>query len=195
MKTEILAAFLVVFLTLITAYLSSKFLRLSKATNVEARPKARQNTYDYVLERYDEKIKYYWEASRNSKNTYKRYRLLTVILGSLITLVSSLSASEFVEANSVLRTIFTLAVPIMAATLTIVSGALTGFHWGANWRDMVVNATKLEMERDRFLATPPDQRNYPEALEIMNSVVLEETTSFFQRVLDNEIKPKSVQKE
>jgi hypothetical protein len=66
------------------------------------------------------------------------------------------------------------------------------FHWGSTWRDMVVNATRLEKERDRFLATKPEKRNFVKELDILNSIVLEETRNFFQRVLDSEIKPNEI---
>lgn len=51
----------------------------------------------YVLDKYNSKIGYYWGASRSNKNSYKRYRAWTVILGALVTLVSSISAAEFVQ--------------------------------------------------------------------------------------------------
>ncbi len=145
---------------------------------------------EYVLNQYKSKIDYYWGASRSNKNAFKRYRTWTIILGSLVTLVSSISAAEFVQDPAWLKNAFSVATPIIAATLTVISGLGQNFHWGSTWRDMVINATRLEKERDRFLATKPEKRDIEKELDILNSIILEETRNFFQRVLDSEIKPK-----
>ena len=89
-----------------------------------------------------------------------------------------------------MNTLFAVATPIIAALLTIISGFSQSFHWGAAWRDMVVNASRLEKERDRFLATKHEEKNFQSELDLLNSMVIEETQSFFQRVLDSEVKPK-----
>lgn len=54
---------------------------------------------------------------------------------------------------------------------------------------MVINAQRLERERDRFLATDPASRNYIQELQIINEMILDETQVFFQRVLDSEVIP------
>ncbi len=152
------------------------------------KPKPKVVDDDYVLYLYDSKINYYWRASRSNKNAYKNYRTWTIILGALVTLISSISAADFTQRPEALRITFAIATPIIAATLTVFGGLGQNFHWGATWRDMVVNATRLERERDRFLATPPDKRNFVKELDTLNSIVLEETRNFFQRVLDSEVK-------
>ncbi len=144
----------------------------------------------YIVKKYDERIEYYWKASRSNKNAYRRVRSLTVILGSLITLISSISAAEFVQSNDWFRIGFAITTPILAASLAIIGGLGQNFHWGSTWRDMVINATRLEKERDRFLATKKEKRDFEKELDILNLIVLEETRNFFQRVLDSEIKPK-----
>ena len=143
----------------------------------------------YVLQQYKDKIDYYWNASRNNKAYYKRYRTWTVILGAAVTLISSISAAEFIQNSDVLRIFFAILTPLLAATLTVITGLGQNFHWGATWRDMVVNATRLEMERDRFLATA-QARDCEKELAALNSIILEETKNFFQRVLDSEVKAK-----
>ena len=143
----------------------------------------------YVLDMYKKKIEYYWGASRSNKRLYKSYRAWTIILGSLVTLVSSISAAAFVQKPDWLRVLFEVGTPVIAATLTVVSGLGQNFHWGATWRDMVINGTRLERERDRFLATPTEKRNLQRELNVLNTIVLEETRNFFQRVLDSEVKP------
>ena len=145
---------------------------------------------EYVLNQYKSKIDYYWTASSSNKKSFKRYRSWTIVLGSLVTLVSSISAAEFVQEPRWLNILFSVATPVIAATLTVISGLGQNFHWGSTWRDMVINATRLEKERDRFLATKKEKRNFVKELDILNSIVLEETRNFFQRVLDSEIKPK-----
>lgn len=144
----------------------------------------------YILKKYNDRINYYWMASRNNKNSYKRVRFWTVVLGSLVTLVSSLSAASFFQNPEWVKNLFSVATPIIAATLTVISGLGQSFHWGSTWRDMVINAVRLEKERDRFMATKKEKRNFEKELETLNSIVLEETRNFFQRVLDSEIKPK-----
>ncbi len=145
---------------------------------------------DYVLKQYEGKISYYWKASRSNKLAYKRYRAWTIILGALVTLISSISAADFVQSPEWLRITFAVATPVIAATLTVIGGLGQNFHWGSTWRDMVITGTRLEKERDRFLATSPDKRDIQKELDILNSIVLEETRNFFQRVLDSEIKPR-----
>ena len=145
----------------------------------------------YILNRYKGSINYYWGASAANKNNYKRSRSLTIILGALVTLVSSIASATFIVSNDILNTIFAIATPIIAALLTIISGFAQSFHWGATWRDMLLNAERLEKERDRFLATKPEERDYKGELELLNSLVIEESRSFFQRVLDSEVKPKA----
>ena len=144
----------------------------------------------YILDQYKSKIDYYWGASSSNKKSYKRYRSWTIFLGSLVTLVSSISAAEFVQKPDWLRIAFAVATPLIAATLTVINGLGQNFHWGSTWRDMVINATRLEKERDRFLATKKENRDLERELDLLNSIVLEETRNFFQRVLDSEIKPR-----
>jgi hypothetical protein len=145
---------------------------------------------EYVLNQYKSKIDYYWGSSSSNKRAFKRYRTWTIVLGSLVTLVSSISAAQFLQEPVWVKNAFSVATPIIAATLTVISGLGQNFHWGSTWRDMVVNATRLEKERDRFLATKPEKRDIEKELDILNSIVLEETRNFFQRVLDSEIKPR-----
>ena len=53
----------------------------------------------YVLERYSKRAACYWQASRHNKRAYKVMRYLTVILGALVTLLSSLSSADFVQGS------------------------------------------------------------------------------------------------
>jgi hypothetical protein len=142
------------------------------------------------MKKYEDRVNYYWKASRNNKISYKRYRSWTIFLGSLVTLVSSISAAEFVQKPEWLRISFAVETAMIAGSLTLIMGLGQYFHWGSSWRDMVINAVRLEKERDRFLATKKENRDLERELELLNAIVLEETRSFFQRVLDSEIKPK-----
>jgi hypothetical protein len=160
------------------------------AEQVDLEPLIKAVDEQYILKKYNDRIDYYWKASRSNKNSYKRVRFWTVVLGSLVTLVSSLSAAAFFQDPPWVKNSFSIATPIIAATLTVISGLGQSFHWGSTWRDMVINAVLLEKERDRFIATKKEKRNFEKELETLNSIVLEETRNFFQRVLDSEIKPK-----
>lgn len=68
-----------------------------------------------------------------------------------------------------MHTIFTIATPLLAG--------------------MVINAQRLQKERDRFLATDPAERDYLQEIQIINEMVLDGTQTFFQRVLDSEVIP------
>lgn len=143
----------------------------------------------YVHEAYESAIEYYRNASRSNKSNYRSYRFWTIVLGSLVTLISSLAATAYVDSIPWLNTTLDFAVPIIAATLTIITGLSQSFQWGSAWRNMMVNKQRLEGERDRFLATDPEKRNHRKELSILNSIILTETQAFFQRVLDSEISP------
>jgi hypothetical protein len=140
----------------------------------------------YVIKRYDDAINYYWKAGGVNKRTYKTNRSLVIILGALVTVLSSLSSATFIEEVGWLETLFAVATPISAAVLTMISGFTQSFQSGAAWRDMVLNAERLEKERDRFLATPGHDRNYKRELNILNTIIVNESTSFFKRILDSE---------
>ncbi|NUM46259.1 MAG: DUF4231 domain-containing protein [Anaerolineales bacterium] len=144
----------------------------------------------YILKRYQNQIAYYWSVSKVNKRAYKRFRSWTIILGALVTLISSMSAAEFIQSVEWLRILFAIATPVVAATLAIMGGMGQNFHWGATWRDMVLNASRLEKERDRFMATPSEKRDLKKELDLLNTIVIEETQNFFQRVLESEVKPK-----
>ena len=143
-----------------------------------------------VLDKYEKAIKYYWGASCYNKRYYKLSRFSIIILGALVTLMSSLISAEFIDDSEVLKISFAVMTPLVAALLTIISGFSQSFHWGAAWRDMVINAQKLEKARDLFLASKPEERDLKKELDKMNNLLIEETQSFFQRVLESEVKPK-----
>jgi len=143
-----------------------------------------------LLERYQSAINYYWGASRSNKKAYKRSRFSIIILSALITLMTSLSSASFIEGNERLKMSFAVITPLLAVLLTIIAGLAQSFRWGAAWRDMVVNAVRLEKARDLYLATKPAERDLKKELDTMYCMLIEETQSFFQRVLESEVKPK-----
>lgn len=145
----------------------------------------------YVLKRYEDSINYYWKHGGINKRTYKRNRILVIVLGAVVTLLSSLLSASFIDGDPVLKTIFAIVTPAGAALLTIINGLTQSFQSGAAWRDMVLNAERLEMERDRFLATPDEAKDYRKELKILNSTILNESTAFFKRILDSEYFPES----
>jgi hypothetical protein len=140
----------------------------------------------FILSRYKRQIDYYWKTGATNKKTYKFNRTMVIILGASVTLISSLSAAAFIKNVQPWDTIFSLVTPALAAILTILNGLIQSFQSGAAWRDMVLNAERLEKERDRFIATPERERDYKGELEILDSLVLSESTAFFKRILDSE---------
>lgn len=146
-------------------------------------------TENSVLERYQKAIDYYWKASSNNKKSFKLARFSIIILGSLVTLMSSFSSASFIEDQPYLKVSFSVLTPLMAALMTIVGGIAQSFHWGAAWRDMVLNAENLEKARDLFLATKPEARDLKLELDKMHTMVINESKNFFQRVIESEEKP------
>jgi len=133
-----------------------------------------------VLKRYDEKIAYYWKSSQSNKRSYKATRYLLIVLGAIVTLVSSLAAANFVKGW--LATTFAIFTPVLAASMAIVSGVSQAFQWGAAWSDMVITASRLEKERDRIAVTPAAMLNPVNELALLDDMVLAETEGFFQRL-------------
>ena len=83
---------------------------------------------DYVVQRYRNAIEYYWRASRHNKRSYKTTRSLVVILGALVTLIASLSSSNFITSNPCWAATFAIATPVLAAILTIAGGFSRSFQ-------------------------------------------------------------------
>ena len=88
-----------------------------------------------MLDRYQERIQYYSKASRDNKRAYKTARYLTVVLGALVTLLSSLSSAYFIR-GTWLETGFDILTPSWrpvwpswAASPRTFSGAPRGPTW------------------------------------------------------------------
>jgi hypothetical protein len=94
-----------------------------------------------------------------------------------------LSSASFIEGTPFLKSTFAIITPASAALLTIINGLTQSFQSGAAWRDMVLNAERLEKERDRYLATPEATRNYRRELNTINTIIVNESTAFFKRIL------------
>lgn len=140
-------------------------------------------TERYVFERYESAIAYYQKASKFNKRYYKGTRILAVVFGALVTLMSSLSSSEFVRSTTSIDATFAIATPVLAALLAIIGGFSQTFQWGPAWQEMIVATEQLEAQRDRFLLTAKEKRDPLEEAETLNDLVLTETRGFFQRVL------------
>lgn len=140
------------------------------------------DTQKHVLDRYDESIAYYRNASKYNKRSYKATRYLMILLGALVTMISSLSSADFIKASSGLTVTFAVLTPLLAASMAIIGGISQSFQWGAAWSDMVITATRLEKERDRIAVTPHDQVDAIKELALLDELVLNETEGFFQRL-------------
>ena len=141
---------------------------------------ATDETKKQVLDRYDQRIAYYWKASKYNKRSYKTTRFLMIILGALVTLISSVSSATSIK--GVVSTMLAVATPLLAATLAIVGGISQAFQWGAAWSDQVITATRLEKERDRIAVTPANQLDAAKEMQILDDAILAETQGFFQRL-------------
>ena len=134
-----------------------------------------------LLERYRVCIDYYQRASRNNKRYYKLTRSLTVILGALVTLISSMASAEFIKGNA-WKVVFAVGTPILAAFMAIVGGFAQSFQWGATWSDMVITSAELEKERDRISVTPAASLDAPKEMALLDDYVISETRTFFARM-------------
>ena len=142
---------------------------------------AASNPAEYVRERYEATIRYYWASSARNKRLYKWSRYLVVGLGAAVTLLTSISSSSLI-AGTLWENVVAVAAPLAAAVLAIVGGLSQSFQWGAAWREMVMAAERLEKERDRIVVTESDPAK---DLEVLNSYVLQESAGFFSRILGN----------
>jgi uncharacterized membrane protein YcjF (UPF0283 family) len=138
--------------------------------------------YEYVEKRYEAAINYYSQSSKNNKRAYKWTRILTIVMGALVTLLASLSSAEFIV-DTFWENVFNLSTPIFAACLSIIAGFSQTFHWGSAWQDMVLTAQSLERERDRFHITNPEKLDLANEIDLLNEFVLEESKGFFERML------------
>jgi hypothetical protein len=135
-----------------------------------------------VLARCEENIAYYRAAAQHNKRAYKTMRYLTILLGALVTLISSLSSAGFVKHDRRLEIAFDLLTPVLAAAMAVVGGFSQTFQWGAAWSDMEIMRTRLERERDRVSVTPPEQFDAVREMTLVDDLVLAETQGFFQRL-------------
>lgn len=145
-------------------------------------PDSEMDAKSYVLWRYRLAIDYYWDASKSNKKAYKQSRRLVVILGAVLTLIASLASASFVTDRSWLDTAFSIATPLLAALLAIITGLTQNFQWGSAWRGMVLAAQTLQTQEDRIKLLQPDEVNAIEEIEVLNKTVLGETQQFFERV-------------
>lgn len=151
-----------------------------QSTAIEAIPEANRN--EYVLDQYRKRIGYYWLASRKNKNGYTYSRYLTIVLGSVVTLITSLSASKVIEGWG-MENILLILAPVLAAVLTIVGGFSQNFHWGSAWREMVLTALELERIYHRLRVTPEEQRDPIAEMEELHEMILAEGSNFFDRLV------------
>jgi hypothetical protein len=149
-------------------------------TNIETIPENQRN--QYVLQQYRGRIDYYWNASRANKNGYKYSRYLIIVLGSLVTLLTSLVASSVIKDWGLYNFLLILS-PVLAACLTILGGFSQNFHWGSAWREMVLTAMELERAFHRLRVTPDEERDPVSEMELLHDLMLTEGKNFFDRLV------------
>jgi len=143
---------------------------------IEIIPEEQRN--QYVLQQYKKHIDYYWNASRANKNGYRYTRYLIIILGSLVTLITSLTASRVIEAMGMGEILLILA-PILAASLTILGGFSQNFHWGLAWREMVLTVMELERIYHKLRITPDELRDPINEIDQLHELLLAEGKNIF----------------
>lgn len=143
--------------------------------------------HDIIKKKYEDAISYYKNSSNKNKRWYKSTRSLTVVIGSLVTLTSSLSSSEVFVDSPTCKIFFSIGTPCLAALLTIISGFSQSFQWGSAWQNMILTSQILEKEYSRYLLIPGDLRDSALESEKINSLIITETESFFERILGSKI--------
>lgn len=138
----------------------------------------------YVAKRFDEAIAYYWRHGARNKRAYKWSRLFIIVLGSLVTLLASLSSAAFLKDQA---TVFAILTPVLAALLTTVTAFSQSFQWGAAWREMIIAAEQLAKERDRIAVTPDEKLDLAAELQLLNDLILMESRGFFDRLMGSSI--------
>jgi hypothetical protein len=138
------------------------------------------NARQYVEQRYRDVIAYYGRAGRLNKSAYKWARYLTIVLGSAVTLIASLSSAEFLKGQA---TLFAILTPVLAGLLTILGGFSQTFQWGASWREMILVQERVQKEFDRITVTPDGQLDPEADLLLLNNLVIDESSGFFDRVM------------
>lgn len=142
-----------------------------------------QEVDEYIQGRYKHAIAYYWKASETNKSWYKTTRSLTVVVGALVTLIASLSSSTIIADNAIIKGLFDIGTPVLAAVLTIIAGFSQSFQWGSAWQNMVLTAQQLQREYDRYLVTPIEKRDFTAETKKVNDFVIKESETFFERML------------
>ena len=140
-------------------------------------------THEFVEKRYQDVIRFYWRAAKYNRRYYKATRALILILGALVTLSSSVAATKALADYPYWSVVFGVGTPVMAALLSILGGFAQNFQFGAAWQNMVLTAERLQKEYDRFRVTKPEDRKLAAELETLNGLVLDETKTFFDRLL------------
>jgi hypothetical protein len=153
-----------------------------------------KNPAEYVSKSYDERAEYYLHEMEQHKKRHDSARTWIIILGAIVTLISSLTTAEFITNTQYLSAIFTIATPILAAAWTILSGLSQSFQWGETWGDMSIYAPLIQKERDRFLTTPPQMRNNQKELEILNELLLNLNQRVTSRLLNRKEENKNNKK-
>jgi len=149
--------------------------------------------HEIIKKRYETAINYYTNSSKKNKRWYKSTRSLIVVVGSIVTLTSSLSSSEVFADSQTFKILFSIGTPCLAAILTIVSGFSQSFQWGSTWQNMVLTSQVLEKEYNSYLVTPVDQRDYKRESEKINSLIITETQGFFGRMLGTKVTLNKIQ--
>lgn len=151
-----------------------------------------QEIDDYIQSRYKNAIDFYWASSRANKHWYKATRSLTVIVGALVTLIASLASSTIIADTPIVKAMFDIGTPILAAVLTIIAGFSQSFQWGSAWQNMVLTAQQLQREYDRYLVTPMDEKDFSAEAKKVNDFVVQHSETFFDRMLGCATKTKTV---
>lgn len=154
-------------------------------TELEAHPHPADapSRVEFVIKKYRGAIAYYWRSANRNKNAFRRTRLATIVLGSVVTLFASLGSSTVFTSHEKWATVIMLGTPVLAALLTILSALSQTFQWEAAWRENVLTAEHMEKEHDRVVVSDVDKVDSKKELDRLNGLILDESADFFDRIL------------
>ncbi len=152
-------------------------------TVLEDHPADAPSRVEFVIKKYRGAIAYYWRSANRNKNAFRRSRLATIVLGSVVTLFASLGSSTVFTSHENWITVITLGTPVLAALLTILSALSQTFQWEAAWRENVLTAEHMAKEQDRIVVTDVEKVDFKKELDRLNALILDESSDFFDRIL------------
>lgn len=137
----------------------------------------------YLTERLNPQLEWLGRSSRSNKAAYRRYRLLGIALGSLITILSPYAGKE-----GPLRDWLPPLLQIAGAGVALAGSLLALDRHQENWLRYRLLKESLEREKWLYLTGSTDAYSGPEAfhqfVRVTEAIMAEERASWSRQVSD-----------